>query len=65
LALAGITSCTLAVAENGIGPSTDTHHVPGIQPADVEALLEKGSKVIVALREVVWVLFAGGSSVFL
>src|SRR5262249_37684112 len=29
---------------------TDTHHVPGIQPADVEELLEHGSKVIVLTR---------------
>jgi hypothetical protein len=29
---------------------TDTHHVPGIQPADVEELLEHGSKVVVLSR---------------
>ena len=29
---------------------TGTHHVPGIQPADVAELLEKGSKVIVLTR---------------
>jgi len=29
---------------------TDTHHVPGIQPADVEELLAHGSKVIVLSR---------------
>jgi hypothetical protein len=29
---------------------TNTHHVPGIQPADVEELLEKGSKTIVLTR---------------
>jgi hypothetical protein len=29
---------------------TDTHHVPGIQPTDVEELLEKGSQVIVLSR---------------
>ena len=29
---------------------TDTHHKPGIQPADVEELLEKGSKTIVLSR---------------
>jgi hypothetical protein len=29
---------------------TNTHHVPGIQPADVEELLEKGSKVVVLSR---------------
>jgi len=29
---------------------TDTHHVPGIQPADVEELLDHGSKVIVLSR---------------
>ncbi|HYT93862.1 MAG TPA: MTH938/NDUFAF3 family protein [Gemmataceae bacterium] len=29
---------------------TDTHHVPGIQPADVEELLEKGSQVVVLTR---------------
>lgn len=26
---------------------TDTHHVPGIQPADVEELLEHGAEVVV------------------
>jgi hypothetical protein len=29
---------------------TNTHHVPGIQPSDVEELLQKGSKVIVLTR---------------
>jgi hypothetical protein len=29
---------------------TDTHHVPGIQPADVEELLEHGSRVVVLTR---------------
>lgn len=29
---------------------TNTHHVPGIQPADVEELLEKGSVVVVLSR---------------
>jgi hypothetical protein len=29
---------------------TNTHHVPGIQPADVEELLEKGSSVVVLSR---------------
>ncbi len=29
---------------------TDTHHVPGIQPADVEELLEHGSRTIVLSR---------------
>lgn len=29
---------------------TGTHHVPGIQPADVEELLEHGSKVIILSR---------------
>jgi hypothetical protein len=29
---------------------THTHHLPGIQPSDVEELLEKGSKVIVLTR---------------
>jgi hypothetical protein len=29
---------------------TDTHHVPGIQPADVEGLLEKSSRVVVLTR---------------
>jgi hypothetical protein len=29
---------------------TNTHHVPGIQPIDVEELLEKGSQVIVLSR---------------
>src|SRR5215470_10271049 len=29
---------------------TDTHHVPGIQPADVEELLAHGSKIIVLSR---------------
>lgn len=29
---------------------TGTHHVPGIQPADVEELLERGSRVIVLTR---------------
>jgi len=29
---------------------TNTGHVPGIQPADVQELLEKGSKVIVLSR---------------
>lgn len=29
---------------------TDTHHVPGIQPADVEELLDNGSQIIVLSR---------------
>jgi hypothetical protein len=29
---------------------TNTHHVPGIQPADVQELLENGSKVVVLTR---------------
>jgi hypothetical protein len=29
---------------------TNTHHVPGIQPADVEELLEKGSRIVVLSR---------------
>ncbi len=29
---------------------TNTHHVPGIQPADVQELLEKGSEVVVLSR---------------
>ena len=29
---------------------TNTHHVPGIQPADVMELLEHGSKVVVLTR---------------
>jgi hypothetical protein len=29
---------------------TGTHHVPGIQPADVEELLEHGSQVVVLTR---------------
>jgi hypothetical protein len=29
---------------------TNTHHVPGIQPADVEELLAKGSQVVVLTR---------------
>lgn len=29
---------------------TNTHHVPGIQPADVEELLEQGSQIIVLTR---------------
>ena len=29
---------------------TNTEHVPGIQPADVRELLEKGSKVVVLSR---------------
>ena len=29
---------------------TNTHHVPGIQPADVEELLAKGSTVVVLSR---------------
>ena len=29
---------------------TNTEHVPGIQPADVQELLEKGSKVVVLTR---------------
>ena len=31
---------------------TNTHHVPGIQPADVEELLAHGSKVVVLSRGV-------------
>ncbi|RMG63734.1 MAG: hypothetical protein D6715_10715 [Calditrichaeota bacterium] len=26
---------------------TDTHHIPGIQPADVQPLLEKGARVVI------------------
>ncbi len=26
---------------------TDTHHIPGIQPADVTPLLEKGARVVI------------------
>jgi len=29
---------------------TNTEHIPGIQPADVQELLEKGSKVVVLSR---------------
>jgi len=29
---------------------TDTHHEPGIQPADVEELLEYGAKVVILCR---------------
>jgi len=29
---------------------TGTHHVPGIQPADVEELLDNGSQIIVLSR---------------
>jgi hypothetical protein len=29
---------------------TNTHHVPGIQPADVHELLERGSEVVVLTR---------------
>ena len=29
---------------------TGTHHVPGIQPADVQELLDKGSRVVVLSR---------------
>jgi hypothetical protein len=29
---------------------TNTHHVPGIQPADGEELLAKGSKIVVLSR---------------
>jgi hypothetical protein len=29
---------------------TGTHHVPGIQPADVEELLEHGSRVVILTR---------------
>lgn len=29
---------------------TDTHHVPGIQPADVEELLDHGSRTVVLSR---------------
>ena len=29
---------------------TGTHHVPGIQPADVKELLERGSRVVVLTR---------------
>ena len=29
---------------------TDTHHVPGIQPADVRELLEHGSEIVVLTR---------------
>ena len=29
---------------------TDTHHAPGIQPADIQELLDKGSRTIVLSR---------------
>ncbi len=29
---------------------TDTHHVPGIQPSDVQELLDKGSQTVVLSR---------------
>ncbi len=29
---------------------TDTHHVPGIQPADIKELLDNGSQIIVLSR---------------
>ena len=29
---------------------TDTHHVPGIQPADIRELLDNGSRVVVLSR---------------
>ena len=29
---------------------TDTHHVPGIQPVDVEELLDNGSRIVVLSR---------------
>jgi hypothetical protein len=29
---------------------TDTHHVPGIQPADVQELLDHGSRVVILTR---------------
>jgi hypothetical protein len=29
---------------------TDTHHLPGIQPADIEELLEHGSRTVVLSR---------------
>ena len=29
---------------------TDTHHVPGIQPADIRELLDKGSQAVVLSR---------------
>ncbi len=35
---------------------TGTHHVPGIQPADVEELLEHGSEIIVLTRGMLLVL---------
>ncbi|MCH8151301.1 MAG: Mth938-like domain-containing protein [Planctomycetes bacterium] len=31
---------------------TDTHHVPGIQPADVQVLLEQGATVVVLSKGV-------------
>ncbi len=34
---------------------TDTHHVPGIQPADVQELLDNGSRIIVLSRGMEWV----------
>jgi len=37
---------------------TDTHHVPGIQIADVEELLEHGSEVVVLTRGMQLVLQA-------
>lgn len=37
-------------AEAAIEQETNTHHVPGIQPADVEELLERGSRVVVLTR---------------
>ena len=35
---------------------TGTHHVPGIQPADVQELLDHGSKVVILTRGVQLVL---------
>ncbi len=35
---------------------TNTHHVPGIQPAELQELLEKGSKVVVLTRGMLLVL---------
>ena len=44
------TNFILAAGMEWDGKETDTHHVPGIQPADVEELLDHGSKVIVLSR---------------
>lgn len=35
---------------------TDTHHVPGIQPSDVQELLDNGSQTVVLSREMLLML---------